>query len=141
MNALADGLVGAGRRVAAGLASAALCALATGCAQVPREPLYGWEDFTWQQYRQLSRTGAPDANRAEAIEATAARVRASGRPLPPGLRAHLGLLRLEAGDPEGAARLWDEEKRAFPESAPYMDRLIGRARALQDRRSTTEDPT
>lgn len=131
----------AARRVAAGLAVAALGVLAAGCAQAPPAPLYGWDDFTWQQYRHLSRTGAPDALRLEEAEATAARVRASGRPLPPGLRAHLGLLRLEAGHAEGAARWWAEEKRAFPESAPYMDRLIERARGLAARRTATEDPT
>lgn len=129
------------RRAAAGLALGALCVLASGCAPARQAPLYGWDDFTWQQYRHLSRAEVSGARQAEALEATAARIRASGRPLPPGLRAHQGLLRLEAGDAEGAARLWEEEKRAFPESAVYMDRLIRRANGLRDRRPDPEDPT
>lgn len=135
------GWTGAGPRGGVtGLAAALLCTLAAGCAQAP-QALYGWDDFTWQQYRHLSRTGVADANRAEEVEAMTRRLRASGRPLPPGLRAHQGLLRLESGDAEGAARMWDEERRAFPESAPYLDRMIEQARGLRARRSVIQDPT
>jgi len=60
------------------------------------------------------------------MEAQAEKARAAGASLPPGFRAHLGMLKLSAGDADQARQLWQAEKTAFPESAPYMDQLLKR---------------
>ncbi len=60
------------------------------------------------------------------LEVQAEKARATGAALPPGFRAHLGMLKLAGGDPDRARELWVAEKSAFPESTPYMDQLLRR---------------
>jgi hypothetical protein len=50
---------------------------------------------------------------------------AQGKPVPPGFHAHLGMLYSIAGRPDQVAAQFQEEKRLFPESEPYMNRLLG----------------
>jgi hypothetical protein len=111
-----------------GLAAAGLLLL-TACAQKGPGPMYLWEAFPRQQYDTLLREAAgPDAQMA-ALEAHAEKARATAAALPPGFRAHLGMLKLSAGNPDEARRLWEDEKTAFPESAPYMNQLLKRLNA------------
>jgi hypothetical protein len=97
-----------------------------GCANKPRPPLYQWEAFPKLQYEALLRTDAPPMEQVATMEVQAEKARANGAALPPGFRAHLGMLKLSAGDPDQARQLWLAEKAAFPESAPYMDQLLRR---------------
>lgn len=100
--------------------------LLSACAQKGPGPMYLWEAFPRQQYDTLLReAGGPDAQIA-ALETHVEKARGANAALPPGLRAHLGMLKLSAGDPESARRLWEGEKLAFPESTPYMDQLLKR---------------
>ena len=100
--------------------------LLAGCAQPGPKPLYLWESFPRQQYETLLSHGAPSLDQIAELEAHAEKARAMGAALPPGFRAHLGMLKLNAGDTDEARRLWQAEKTAFPESAPYMDQLLKR---------------
>jgi hypothetical protein len=107
------------------------------CAQ-PRKPLYMWETYPRQQYVFLLREGmSPDAQIKE-IEAHAEKARAANAQLPPGLRAHLGMLYLSVGNPGRAMELWNAEKVAFPESTPYMDQLLKRLDASNAGPAKTE---
>ncbi len=106
------------------LAAAALVTL-VGCAQPPKQ-LYLWENFTRQQYQYLSREGTPQQEQIQALEAHIEKARAANAAVPPGLRAHLGMLQLAAGNAGAARDLWMAEKSAFPESAPYIDSLLKR---------------
>lgn len=99
-----------------------LAALA-GCAAAP-QPLYLWEAFPRQQYETLLREGVDPAGQITALEAHAEKARAANAALPPGFRAHLGLMYMNAGQNGRARELWQAEKAAFPEAAPYMDRLL-----------------
>ena len=103
-----------------------LCAGIGGCANKARPPLYMWETFPKLQYEALLRAGVPPVEQVVVLEAQAEKARASGAALPPGFRAHLGMLKLSAGDADRARQLWMAEKTAFPESAPYMDQLLRR---------------
>ncbi|NHZ78934.1 DUF4810 domain-containing protein [Massilia sp. CCM 8695] len=47
-----------------------------------------------------------------------------GKQVPPGFHAHLGMLYSIAGRPDQVAAQFQEEKRLFPESEPYMNRLL-----------------
>ncbi len=99
--------------------------LFAGCAQQPKQ-LYMWGSFPRQQYDILLREGASPGEQIVVLEAHAEKARGAGAALPPGFRAHLGMLKLSVGDAEQAAQLWKAEKDVFPESAPYMDQLLGR---------------
>jgi hypothetical protein len=101
----------------------AITLLASGCATRP-EPLYQWGNFPRLQYEVLQRSGANPIEQIEFMELHAAKVRADNAALPPGFRAHLGMLKLSLGDVEGAKAAWGAEKVAFPESTHYMDRLL-----------------
>ena len=101
-------------------------ALFAGCAHKAPAPLYMWEAFPKMQYDTLLRPGATPLEQVSAMEAQAEKARAAGAALPPGFRAHLGMLKLSAGDVDQARQLWQAEKVAFPESTPYMDQLLKR---------------
>lgn len=113
------------RHACAWAAAAVVVAGLVGCAS-PRKSLYLWETFPRQQYEMLQRSGASPDEQIVVLEAQAEKARATSAALPPGFRAHLGMLYLGAGNPGRARELWSAEKTAFPESAPYMDRLLRR---------------
>ena len=105
-------------------AAASCIALLGGCAAKGPGPLYMWESFPHQQYSALLRDGVDPNQQIRDMEAHAERARTSNGALPPGFRAHLGMLYISAGNPQRARELWQAERVAFPESAPYMDRLL-----------------
>jgi hypothetical protein len=104
----------------------ACVAVLAGCANRPPPPLYSWESFPKLQYATLKRDGATPAEQIGAMEGHAEKARAANAALPPGFRAHLGMLKLSAGDTDQARQMWQGEKLAFPESTPYMDQLLKR---------------
>lgn len=85
-----------------------------------------WEQYPRQQYEHLLGGRISNAEQVEKLEAHVVKARATNKALPPGLRAHLGMLHLEAGNPDRARELWLAEKTAFPESSPYVDGLLKR---------------
>ncbi|HEU5295288.1 MAG TPA: DUF4810 domain-containing protein [Burkholderiaceae bacterium] len=85
-----------------------------------------WETYPRQQYAYLLREGISPDQQIQEIETHAEKARAANAQLPPGLRAHLGMLYLSVGNPGRAMELWNAEKVAFPESTPYMDQLLRR---------------
>jgi hypothetical protein len=88
--------------------------------------MYMWESFPKLQYEALLASGNGSSEQLAAMDEHAEKARASGAALPPGFRAHLGMLKLAAGDVDQARGLWRAEKLAFPESSPYMDQLLKR---------------
>ncbi len=118
------------RLARAGLAAlAGALALLTGCAGTAPKPLYLWEGFARQQYDALLREGYSPDDQIRTLEAHAEKARGANAALPPGLRAHLGMLHLGAGNADRARDLWQAEKAAFPESAPYIDQLLNKLAA------------
>lgn len=112
-------------RTCAALAGLVGLLVLAGCAQPPK-PLYLWETFPRVQYEALLGEGASPLEQIRLMEAHAEKARAEGAALPPGFRAHLGKLHLEVGNPAAAYEMWQAEKKAFPESTPYMDQLLKR---------------
>lgn len=100
-----------------------LVATLTGCVQPPKQ-LYMWEAFPKQQYNALLRESMNASEQIVTMELHVEKARAAGASLPPGFRAHLGMLHLSAGNAEQARTLWQAEKAAFPESSAYIDRLL-----------------
>jgi len=104
------------------LASAlGLAVLLTGCAGSAPKPLYHWDGYQSQVYNYLRNEGASDQEQILVLEKGLAHHAA----LPPGYLAHLGLLYLHTGRTADALLAWEKEKAAFPESAQYIDYLIG----------------
>ena len=102
----------------------ALISMLAACAAKGPGPLYLWEAFPRQQYDALLRGGFSPDEHIRQLEAHAEKARAANVALPPGLRAHLGMLYLGAGNADRARELWKAEILAFPESSAYMDQLI-----------------
>jgi hypothetical protein len=112
-------------RIIRGLCAAAGIVVLAGCAAKP-VPLYMWESFPHQQYDVLMHESASADDQIHAMEEHANKARATNAALPPGFRAHLGMLELQVGHAQRARELFESEKAAFPESAPYMDRLLAK---------------
>ena len=51
---------------------------------------------------------------------------AEGKPVPPGLHAHLGYLYANDGDDEAAVIHFQREKEEFPESTDFIDGILQR---------------
>ena len=97
----------------------------TACAN--QQGLYQWGSYEDQVYAMYSSPGksSPDEQIAK-LEADGEKARAQGRTPPPGHYAHLGYLYFQTGKLNQAVASFETEKVLFPESRPYMDRLIGR---------------
>ena len=102
-----------------------------GCAPLA---LYQWgeyEDSLYRRYVKEDIAGA-EAYLRETLVAAELKSR-----VPPGVYADYGFLLYRRGDYAAAIEKFEQEKRAFPESAALMSRLIER---IQQQRATG-DPT
>ncbi|MCX2546029.1 MULTISPECIES: DUF4810 domain-containing protein [Pseudomonas] len=103
----------------------AASALLAGCSSP--QTLYQWEGYQPQVYEYF-KSETPKEAQAEALEADLQKIRASGKPVPPGYHAHLGLLYLSMGKDDQMVQQLRTEKTLFPESGTYMDFLLKNAK-------------
>lgn len=96
-----------------------------GCATRPAS-LYEWGSYETELYSHF-KGEAPDAQ-VERLEAQLQTTAARGAMPPPGLHATLGMLYTQLGRTDQGIAAIEREKALFPESGPYMDRLLARAR-------------
>lgn len=108
------------------LAMAALAGGLSACAQ-PKSLLYSWQSYQPAVYAYLKDDGADHAAQSLAMEKNIETARASNAVLPPGFRAHLGMLYLKMGEGAKGVEQLESEKAAFPESKPFMDFLLRNA--------------
>lgn len=88
---------------------------------------YDWGSYEHSIARLYEEGGEPDLGEeitvlAEEISETLG----EGKRVPPGKHAHLGYLHYLAGNHSEAARGFEAEKQAFPESAALIDALLVR---------------
>ena len=103
-----------------------------GCAP---PALYQWgeyEDSLYRRYVKEDIAGA-EAYLRETLVAAELKSR-----VPPGVYADYGFLLYRRGDYAGAIEKFEREKRAFPESAALMSKLIERIQQQRDTRGQTE---
>lgn len=101
--------------------------LATGCA-TQNKGLYQWGSYESQIYAMYAEGGkSSPLEQIAALEQDLEKARAANRPLPPGFQAHLGYLYFQTGKLDQAIAAFETEKQLFPESRPYMNRLISQA--------------
>lgn len=110
-------------RASRGLAIAALAGLLSACVQQPK-PMYSWQSYQPSVYAYLKDDGADSTLQIQALEKNIETARVANVELPPGFRAHLGMLYLKTGDGDKGVEQLQGEKVAFPESAPFMDFLM-----------------
>jgi hypothetical protein len=103
---------------------AVACALLTGCA-TKTASLYQWDGYQPQVYEYFKGDkGAGE--QITALETAREKIFAKDKTLPPGFRAHLGMLYASVGKGPEARQQLTEEKERFPESAVYMDFLLSK---------------
>ena len=107
------------------LLAAAVAALLAGC-QTAR-PLYYWGHYEALIYQDYSKPGkmTPEEE-AKLLEEDLQKAAAANLAAHPGLHAHLGYLYFQMGRPDQARQEFEREKALFPESAPFMDRMLAR---------------
>lgn len=113
------------RHAIAGLMAVGLLA---GC-QTAR-PLYYWghyEPMIYQGYDAPQK--APPERQIEWLLEDEQKAAAANLPVHPGFHAHLGFLYYQTGKYDLAAKEFETEKRLFPESAAFMDRMLKQPRA------------
>lgn len=112
---------------------AALLALTllVGCASKPT--LYHWGSYQPQVYNYLKAQDGDHAVEILALKNTQEEARAANKALPPGFRAHLGMLHIIEGKSDLARQAFEAEKVSFPESATYMDFMLSKLNGGENR--------
>jgi hypothetical protein len=108
-------------RIATGLAIAGAVFL-SGCAPT-HQTLYYWGDYQTQVYGHFAKENGPEEQIAK-LEAGLEKARASGKPVPPGYNAHLGILFALGEHADQMRKYFEAEKQLYPESAAYIDFLL-----------------
>lgn len=96
-----------------------------GCVTAPK-PLYQWDSYPAQVYRHF-KGESPEAQ-IDALEMQLQKLQGDGAATPPGLHAHLGLLYSKVGKDDRMVEQFELEKATFPESTPFMNRLLAQVK-------------
>jgi len=94
----------------------------SGCATRP-QPIYYWGDFQPQQYSYFKGDKGPEES-ILALEKVREEAKSIGRPVPPGMQAHLGMLYGLTGRSDLFEQNLQAERQQFPESSVYVDFLL-----------------
>ncbi len=102
-----------------------LSVLTTACSA--GTSLYRWGDYEPLLYQMYAEEGGGDPQSQLArLSEDVGRTIAEGRRVPPGVHAHLGYLYYSQGDVVSARKHFIAEKELFPESAVFIDGILGR---------------
>ncbi len=104
------------------LTSLAVPVLFTGC----RSPdVYYWghyEDLVYTTYAKPDK--APPEMQVQIMEEDLQKAISANKPVPPGFHAQLGYLYYQLGKADLARQEFENEKKQFPESTVFMDRML-----------------
>jgi len=101
--------------------------LLSGCVKPANEIYY------WGEYEQLIHDMYVDPGKADAVAqiekltADIQKAESTGKQVPPGLYAHLGMMYSSQGQAAQAEAALREEQKLYPESATFIQGLIKRA--------------
>ncbi len=103
-----------------------LLLVAAGC-RAADSGLYAWGSYEERAYRYFVASSSSEVG--EDIRTLSAEIEeadAKGRPVAPGVHAHLGYLYAITGNVQSAAQQFEIEKRLYPESAVFLDGCLRR---------------
>lgn len=117
-----------------------LTGLLAACAQ-PQKLMYNWQSYQAGVYDYLKDDTSDYAAQTQLLEQNIETARSADQALPPGFRAHLGMLYLKQGMADKAVEQLQNEKQAFPEATPFMEFLLRNtgASGSSDQLSTAPD--
>lgn len=92
--------------------------LFTGCAK--KETMYYWADYQNNLYSYYQLDKSSFEEQTISIEHIVEKAKSSGKPVPPGLHAHLGLLYANTGQQDKALEQFQIEETLFPESTNFI---------------------
>jgi hypothetical protein len=102
-----------------------LTAFGTGCAT--QNTTYYWGNYENLLYTSYALPGEASPNLQIAqITGDIERAEAEGKPVPPGIHAHLGMLYVAVDNMEQAHVAFLQEKTLYPESTVFVDGIIER---------------
>lgn len=100
--------------------------LISGCAS--NDTQYYWGEYENLVYKTYHAPGdVPPMAQIEILQTDIEKAEVVGKPVPPGVYAHLGLMYAASGNSELALAALTKEKELFPESAIFIDGLIQRS--------------
>lgn len=107
----------------------------SGCSNQPK-PLYNYEDYSDKYY--ASKINVGEASNLELQKSMEQAIEhadnsRSGR-VAPGMYANLGYLYLKRGKAKEAIASFKQEKGLYPESAHFMDRMIAKIEAAEEKK-------
>ncbi len=101
--------------------------LLSGCQTV--RPLYYWGNYENLLYLSYAKPDKAALQvQLEKLEEDVNKSAATSSAAHPGLHAQLGYVYFQLGRVDDAAREFEREKTLFPESTPFMDRMIAKAK-------------
>jgi len=111
------------RGVQVSLLVAAFCAL-SACAS---KSIYYWGHYEDLLYDMHAKPGTADpGTQVAALTEDIDKAHAQGKPVPPGVHAHLGYVYYQQGNLGSAEQEFQTEKQLFPESTAFIDGLLKR---------------
>ena len=111
-----------------------------GC--VP-EQMYNFENYSETLYTfAKNQNDETRLNHRHELEKIITESETKSRPVPPGIYAELGYIKLQMNEqPQEAINLFQAESRLYPESRHFMERLIIRAQAKEEAGSKVSNLT
>lgn len=99
----------------------------SGC-QTPPKTIYYDAGYSTAVYEYLKGDEMALSEQVELLELVIAGAASEGKPVLPGVHAHLGLLYFDSGNSDQGTFHFEQEKLLFPESSHYIDFLLSSAK-------------
>ena len=100
-----------------------LLTLTTGCASNQH---YYWGEYEGLVYKMYNKPGqATPAAQVDLLTRDIEKAQAAGKPIPPGVYAHLGYMHVIQGNVDQSKTAFFQEKALYPESTVLMDKMLG----------------
>jgi len=99
--------------------------LMSGCKTT--ESMYYYGNYSEAVYSYFKADETPVSQQITILKEVIAQARGKGKPVAPGVHAHLGMLYFESGNNDQGIKHFEHEKALFPESAAYIDFLINQS--------------
>ena len=98
--------------------------LISGCKTT--EPMYYYGGYSEAVYSYFKADETPISQQILILEDIILQAQGKGKPVAPGVHAHLGMLYFESGNQALGTVQFEEEKALFPESSVYIDFLMSK---------------